>query len=187
MAVVGLLPLLAGPSALDATTISGTMVVGLGPPIWALTFLQGYRPLVFHLPFWTGVAFGIVMQLSTSPCCAGAMNVAGLAIGKGHYAGLLGFNVASTVCCWGLGALALLDNRQGRNLEGRGGGDIPQDILTGGEGPLVVKPSGEGGEGGSAAVKEVWSGVAGVAGVADPAVHGGAAVEPRAVTGGEAA
>lgn len=33
MAVVGLLPLIAGPSALDATTISGTMVVGLGPPV----------------------------------------------------------------------------------------------------------------------------------------------------------
>jgi hypothetical protein len=30
MAIVGTLPLLAGPSALDATTISGTMVVGLG-------------------------------------------------------------------------------------------------------------------------------------------------------------
>lgn len=29
MAVVGTLPLLAGPTALDATTISGTMVVGL--------------------------------------------------------------------------------------------------------------------------------------------------------------
>jgi hypothetical protein len=33
MALVGTLPLLAGPSALDATTISGTMVVGLGPPV----------------------------------------------------------------------------------------------------------------------------------------------------------
>lgn len=63
MAVVGTLPLLAGPSALDATTISGTMVVGLGPPVFFLTFIRGYRPLVFHLSFWTGVAFGIVMQL----------------------------------------------------------------------------------------------------------------------------
>lgn len=52
MALVGTLPLIAGPSALDATTISGTMVVGLGPPVFALTFLRGYRPLVFHLPFW---------------------------------------------------------------------------------------------------------------------------------------
>lgn len=30
MALVGTLPLIAGPSALDATTVSGTMVVGLG-------------------------------------------------------------------------------------------------------------------------------------------------------------
>lgn len=65
MAVVGTLPLLSGPAALDATTISGTMVVGLGPPVYGLMFLRGYRPLVFHLPFWTGVAFGIVMQVCT--------------------------------------------------------------------------------------------------------------------------
>lgn len=33
MALVGTLPLIAGPLALDATTVSGTMVVGLGPPV----------------------------------------------------------------------------------------------------------------------------------------------------------
>lgn len=119
MAIFGTLPLLAGPSALDATTVSGTMVVGLGPPVFALIFLKGYRPLVFHLPFWTGVAFAVVMQLSTSPCCKDSMNVAGFNIGTGHYATLLGFNVVSAVCCWFLGAVALLDNTAGRNLTGR--------------------------------------------------------------------
>eukprot|EP00775_Hariotina_reticulata_P012830 gene12830-12958_t len=116
MAAVGTLPLIAGPSALDATTISGTMVVGLGPPIFFLTFIKGYRPLVFHIPFWCGVAFGIVMQLSNSPCCKDFMNVSGFKIGNGHYALLLGFNVVSTVCCWALGGIALLDNYNGHEL-----------------------------------------------------------------------
>lgn len=52
LAVGGLLPLLATPTALDATTVSGTIVMGLGPPIYALIFVDGYRPLTFHLPFW---------------------------------------------------------------------------------------------------------------------------------------
>ena len=32
--------------------VSGTVVMGLGPPIFALLFCDGYRPLTFHLPFW---------------------------------------------------------------------------------------------------------------------------------------
>ncbi|WIA39871.1 hypothetical protein OEZ86_013316 [Tetradesmus obliquus] len=129
MAIVGTLPLLAGPSALDATTISGTMVVGLGPPVFALTFLKGYRPLVFHLPFWTGVAFGVVMQLSSSPAFKSSMNVSGFAIGSGHYATLLGFNVVSAVVCWALAGLALLDNRAGRTLERLPGDEADYDEL----------------------------------------------------------
>lgn len=91
----------------------------LGPPVFALTFLKGYRPLVFHLPFWTGVALGVVMQLSSSPCCKGSMSISRFQIGNGTYKTLLGFNVVSALCCWGLAALALLDNRAGRKLEGQ--------------------------------------------------------------------
>ena len=50
--IVGMLPLIAHPTALEATTVSGTVVMGLGPPIFALLFCDGYRPLTFHLPFW---------------------------------------------------------------------------------------------------------------------------------------
>lgn len=52
LAVAGLLPLLGDAKALDATTVSGTIVLGLGPPIFALMFIDGYRPLTFHIPFW---------------------------------------------------------------------------------------------------------------------------------------
>lgn len=86
--------------------------------VFALTFLKGYRPLVFHLPFWAGIAFGVVMQISNSPCCKHSINISGFKIGSGTYNTLLGFNVVSTVACWGLGLIALLDNRKGRGLEG---------------------------------------------------------------------
>ena len=56
LAVAGLLPLLGDAKALDATTVSGTIVLGLGPPIFALMFIDGYRPLTFHVPFWWCVA-----------------------------------------------------------------------------------------------------------------------------------
>ena len=52
LAVAGLLPLLGDAKALDATTVSGTIILGLGPPIFALMWVDGYRPLTFHLPFW---------------------------------------------------------------------------------------------------------------------------------------
>jgi len=52
LAVIGILPLLASPTALNATTVSGTLIMGLGPPVWFLIFVKGYRPLTFHLPFW---------------------------------------------------------------------------------------------------------------------------------------
>ena len=43
---------MASPTALNATTVSGTLIMGLGPPVWFLIFVKGYRPLTFHLPFW---------------------------------------------------------------------------------------------------------------------------------------
>jgi hypothetical protein len=99
--------------------------------VFALTFIKGYRPLVFHLPFWTGAAFGIIMQLASSPCCKGSMNITGFQIGNGTYKTLLGFNVISTVVCWGLAAIALLDNRSGRKLEGTGEEDFAVDEVQG--------------------------------------------------------
>lgn len=114
-----------------------------GPPIFALIFLRGYRPLVFHLPFWTGVAFGIIMQLSTTPGIMNMINVTGISIGKGHYASLLGFNVVSTVCCWAVGALALLDNHKGRELVALDVDDSEDLAMDTQEGKLPVSSKNE--------------------------------------------
>ncbi|KAK9829007.1 hypothetical protein WJX72_003371 [[Myrmecia] bisecta] len=117
LAVLGILPLLSNPAALDATTVSGTIVMGLGPPVYALIWVKGYRPLTFHLPFWWGVAMGIVLQLSTSNCCKNYINTKGFAFGSGSYNTLLGFNVIGAAVGWGLMFLTLLENASGSEMK----------------------------------------------------------------------
>ena len=89
-AVLGNLPLFATADILKATTISGTMVIGLAP----VFLLQGWvrhSPWSFHLSFWPGVGFGVLFA-------AGAMPAA-LAIGQGKYALLLGVNLYGLLLC----------------------------------------------------------------------------------------
>ncbi|KAL3138479.1 hypothetical protein ABBQ32_006269 [Trebouxia sp. C0010 RCD-2024] len=116
LAVIGILPLLANPTALNATTVSGTLIMGLGPPVWFLIFIKGYRPLTFHIPFWWGIGMGVVFQLSTASCCKDYINVRGFAFGSGENNTLLGFNVIGTAIAWGLAGLTLLENSEGSNL-----------------------------------------------------------------------
>ena len=77
-----------------ATTISGTMVMGLAP-IFILTFLPGAGHWSFHSAFWPRIVFGIIMTLE------GAMGLqivpAWADIGVGKYADDLGVNL------WGVG------------------------------------------------------------------------------------
>jgi len=101
IAVLGNLPLFSiylgaqvGPAVIAATTISGTMVMGLAP-IFLLAFLPGAGRWSFHLAFWPGLALGVIMTLE------GALGVAivpaWVDLGVGKYADDLGVNV------WGLG------------------------------------------------------------------------------------
>lgn len=91
-AVLGNLPLLAGTDILKATTISGTMVIGLAP---VFIFHGAQRPaLNFHLCFWTGFGIGILQAAGAIP--------AWLHIGDGPYAALLGANA------WGLALCTVL-------------------------------------------------------------------------------
>jgi Na+/proline symporter len=74
--ITGTLPLLYDPDELDATTVTGTMVPGLGPPIYMAAFgcLLGAkfsgrittrtRPLLFLLPFCFSASLGTVYQLA---------------------------------------------------------------------------------------------------------------------------
>jgi hypothetical protein len=75
--VTGTLPMLYEPDELSATTVTGTMVPGLGPPIYMAAFacllstkLSGrvlssgkQRPIMFLLPFCFSASLGTVYQL----------------------------------------------------------------------------------------------------------------------------
>ena len=88
-AAIGNLPLFLGADILQATTISGTMVLGLAPP-FLLWRWHKPAPLAFILSFAVGLATGITVAAGAWPASLGA--------GSGKYAGLLGANI------FGLGA-----------------------------------------------------------------------------------
>lgn len=101
VAVLGNLPLLSlyfgdkvGPAIIAATTISGTMVMGLAP-IFLLAWLRPAGALSFHLAFWSGVALGVARGVETFT--GTAILPAALRLGSGAFAMDLGVNV------WGLG------------------------------------------------------------------------------------
>lgn len=90
-AVLGNLPMLAGTDILTATTVSGTMVMGLAP-VFLLAPLVGHSPWSFHLAFWPGMALGLMLALGYVP--------ASWAIGDGRYALLLGTNLYGLLICF---------------------------------------------------------------------------------------
>lgn len=100
IAIVGNLPLLtiylgdrAGPAIIAATTISGTMVLGLAP-IFLLSWIKSSGALSFHLAFWPGLALGVGRTVEAFAKVAIFPDY--LALGTGKYALDLGLNV------WGL-------------------------------------------------------------------------------------
>jgi Na+/proline symporter len=110
-AVIGNLPMIAGTDILKATTVSGTMVIGLAP-VFLLHRLGGHSPWSFHLSFWTGIALGVLLTLGLIPHS--------WAIGNGKYALLLGTNLYGLMLCT---AFFLLPRAiSGLRGAGRGGG-----------------------------------------------------------------
>ncbi len=89
-ALLGNLPMIAGTDILKATTVSGTMVMGLAP-IFLLAPLVRYSPWSFHLAFWPGVVAGTLVAVGAVP--------PSWAIGTGKYALLLGANLYGLAVC----------------------------------------------------------------------------------------
>ncbi len=90
IAVLGNLPMIAGAEILTATTLSGTMVMGLAP-IFLLQGWVGYSPWSFHLSFWPGLVLGVLLAVGWIPHT--------WAIGEGKYALLLGTNLYGLLLC----------------------------------------------------------------------------------------
>jgi len=93
IAVLGNLPMIAGTDILKATTLSGTMVMGLAP-VFLLQRFVGYSPASFHLSFWAGIALGVALTVGWIP--------QSWAIGNGKYALLLGTNFYGLALCTAL-------------------------------------------------------------------------------------
>ncbi len=98
LAVLGNLPLLTlymgdqiGPAIIAATTISGTMVMGLAPVI-LLSFLPT-SALNFHLAFWPGLFLGSVLAFMPERFPEW------IAIGSGKYALATGINIYGLALC----------------------------------------------------------------------------------------
>ena len=89
-ALLGNIPMFAGTDILLATTISGTMVMGLAPVFLFYKFTL-WSPWSFHLSFWTGIALGIALAVGIVPESFG--------IGDGDYALLLGVNAYGFLLC----------------------------------------------------------------------------------------
>jgi SSS family solute:Na+ symporter len=103
IAIVGNVPLLSiyfgdavGPAIIAATTISGTMVMGLAP-IFLLAFLPHAGRESFHLAFWPGLVLGVLVTLEH------ALRVeifpAWIDIGHGKYADDFGINLWGLALC----------------------------------------------------------------------------------------
>ena len=88
------------------------MVMGLAP-IFLLSWIRTARKLSFHLAFWPGLCFGVLLTLES----AFSIEIfpAALDIGSGKYADDLGVNVFGLLICTGgflLGAMfSKLDTR----------------------------------------------------------------------------
>ena len=92
-AVLGNLPMFAGTEILKATTISGTMIMGLAPVFMFYRFVD-HSPMSFHLSFWPGLCIGALLTIGALPHS--------WAIGDGKYAMLLGANFYGLIiCCCG--------------------------------------------------------------------------------------
>ncbi len=103
VAVAGNLPLLTvylgdkvGPAVIAATTISGTMVMGLAP-IFLLAWLKPAGRLSFHLAFWPGLAFGVLRTIEVF--LKVPVFPESVALGFGKYAVDLGVNVWGLLIC----------------------------------------------------------------------------------------
>ena len=76
----------------QATTISGTMIMGLGP-VFLMHGVVKPTKVGFQLAFWIGMVLGIVDTVA--PAALGFMN-----IGGGSYANFLGVNLWGAIACW---------------------------------------------------------------------------------------
>ncbi len=98
VAVVGTIPVFFGADILSASTISGTMVIGLAPVF--LFWKKNMPAISFHLSVWAGVALGILLATGQIP--------SELIWFEGKYGDLLSINIWGSMICFALFFFPLL-------------------------------------------------------------------------------
>jgi len=91
MSILGTIPVFFGPEVLSATTISGTMVIGLAPVF--IFWNKSVPPITFLLVVLTGVVFGVLYTVEAFE----KWNLF-----EGDYGSLLATNLAGSITCFGL-------------------------------------------------------------------------------------
>jgi SSS family solute:Na+ symporter len=89
LAVAGTIPVFLGPEILSATTVSGTMVIGLAPVF--IFWNAKVPPLGFHLSVWAGIIIGTAFAFGLIP--------KRLILFEGIYGDLLSVNLLGTGLC----------------------------------------------------------------------------------------
>jgi len=102
LTVLGTIPIFLGPEILSATTISGTMVIGLAP-VFILWKIKAPK-LSFFLSVLGGIVIGTLFAFDLLPN--------NLAIGSGKYSALLGANLWGSLICLGLYLLPILFSKK---------------------------------------------------------------------------
>ena len=104
VALLGNLPLLSiylpeqiGPAVIAATTISGTMVMGLAPIFLLPLLVRRAGALSFHLAFWPGLVLGLLRVIESGSTLT--VFPEALSLGRGKYAVDLGINVYGLLLC----------------------------------------------------------------------------------------
>lgn len=102
LVILGTLPVFANPEILSATTVSGTMVIGLAP-VFLLWNLKAPK-LSFHLPIAFGIVLGIVLAMGYFP--------EALIFSDGKYADLFWANLWGILICFILYFLPVLFSKE---------------------------------------------------------------------------
>jgi len=101
LTLLGTIPVFLGPEILSATTVSGTMVLGLAPVF--LFWNKKVPKLSFHLPVIAGIIIGILLASGIYPKT--------MLFTSGKYADLLSSNIVGTILCFLLFFLPILFKR----------------------------------------------------------------------------
>lgn len=105
-AIAGTLPIFFNPEILSATTVSGTMVLGLAPVFLFWKFKAG--PWSFHLAVGAGIIFGLLLALGLFP--------EDWVWFPGKYGDLLTVNILGTIACFVLFLVPLIILNNDRRL-----------------------------------------------------------------------